>query len=407
MALLHFFKVHKVTVAVSASLLFLFVMIVVSAIAISTRPAQLRGSGTHVMTVYDRGSTQVFLSDAKTVREALAGAGIELDAHDAVEPALDDELIASDYWVNIYRARPVTVVDGALRIKTMTAYQTAERIAKDVGVSLYAEDGVTMDRSVDFAGDGAGIELTITRSVPVTLDLYGKATEIRTLGKTVDDMLREKGIAARECRRTSVDGSTPITAGMYVRVWCEGRQTVSFDEPLLFETERIFDADRFVGYEAVSVKGKDGIQTVSYEIKIVDGVETSRTEIARIITKQAVKQIEVIGIRSYPNALTKAKGAQYYTDSKGVSHRETYYDLDMRRVMQSCGQGGYYTVRIDGVKVDRDGYVIVAANYGRYPKCSVVETSVGPAKVYDTGGFAERHPDGFDIATDWSRVDGI
>jgi len=28
------------------------------------------------------------------------------------------------------------------------------------------------------------------------------------------------------------------------------------------------------------------------------------------------------------------------------------------------------------------------------------------AKVYDTGGFAATHPDGFDLATDWSRVDG-
>jgi hypothetical protein len=75
--------------------------------------------------------------------------------------------------------------------------------------------------------------------------------------------------------------------------------------------------------------------------------------------------------------------------------------------MQACGQGGYYTVRVDGVKVDRDGYAIIAANYGRYPRCSIVETSVGPGKVYDTGGFAAVHPDGFDIATDWSRADGI
>ncbi len=75
--------------------------------------------------------------------------------------------------------------------------------------------------------------------------------------------------------------------------------------------------------------------------------------------------------------------------------------------MQACGQGGYYTVRVDGIKVDRDGYVIIAANLGRYPRCSVTETSVGPAKVYDTGGFALRHPEGFDIATDWTNYNGI
>ena len=115
----------------------------------------------------------------------------------------------------------------------------------------------------------------------------------------------------------------------------------------------------------------------------------------------------VIGIRNDGTGLTQSKGAQFWTDTKGVSHRETYYDLNMSVVMQSCGQGGHYSVRPDGAKVDNQGYVIVAANYANYPKCSIVETSIGPAKVYDTGGFAARFPYGFDLATDWSKPDGI
>jgi hypothetical protein len=75
--------------------------------------------------------------------------------------------------------------------------------------------------------------------------------------------------------------------------------------------------------------------------------------------------------------------------------------------MQSCGQGGRYLVRPDGAKVDDQGYIIVAANYSSYPKCSIVETSLGLAKVYDTGGFAARFPYGFDLATDWSTADGM
>jgi hypothetical protein len=118
-------------------------------------------------------------------------------------------------------------------------------------------------------------------------------------------------------------------------------------------------------------------------------------------------QTEVIGIRNDGSGLTQSKGAQLYTDSKGVAHRETYYDLNMSVVMRSCGQGGYYTVRPDGAKVDAQGYIIVAANYSIYPKCSIIETSLGLGKVYDTGGFAIKHPYGFDLATDWTRLDGI
>ena len=106
------------------------------------------------------------------------------------------------------------------------------------------------------------------------------------------------------------------------------------------------------------------------------------------------------------NALTVSKGAQVFVDSDGVAHRETYYDLPMNIVIGACGAGGTYTIRSDGAKVDQDGYVLVAANLGSYPRCTVVETSLGPGKVYDTGGFAAVHPYGFDLATDWTNYNG-
>ena len=108
-----------------------------------------------------------------------------------------------------------------------------------------------------------------------------------------------------------------------------------------------------------------------------------------------------------PNALTKSKGAQVFVDSAGVAHRETYYDLPMNIVIKTCGVGGSYTVRPeDGAKIDQDGYVLVAAGFNAYPRCTVVETSLGLGKVYDTGGFALRHPYGFDLATDWTNYNG-
>lgn len=360
-----------------------------------------------LMTVYDRGTTISFLTEAKTISEALEQADIDLDVRDTVEPARDETLVATEYYVNIYRARPVIVNDGNTRVKVMTPFQTAARIAQDANISLYPEDGAEVSRSEEFIGDGAGLQLTITRAVPFVLDLYGSKNETRTRSETVGDMLREKGITLGEIDHVSVLLDTPITVNMQVRVWREGIQTISVEQQTGFPTEIIYDADRPLGYRAISTPGVSGVQTVSYEVEIKNGVEVRRTELARIQTKQPRKQVLAIGIKGLENGLTKAKGAHYFTDSRGISHRETYYDLNMSVVMQSCGQGGRYTVRFDGMKIDSDGYVIIAANYSRYPKCSVVETSVGPGKVYDTGGFAVRHPEGFDLATDWSRADGI
>jgi uncharacterized protein YabE (DUF348 family) len=370
-------------------------------------PAQAQPAGKKLLTVYDRGVTQSFLTDKTTIGAALDEAGILLDGRDAVEPRKAEELVASQYRVNIYRARPVMVVDGPQRIKVMTPYQTAARIAADAKVQLYDADTAQLSRSTDYVGDGAGLTMTIQRATPFFLDLYGNRTEVRTQAKTLGAMLQEKKIVLGQNGRTSLPLDTTISQGLEVRVWREGRQTITVDQPIAFETERIFDADREIGYKQVQTPGKVGTEAVTYEIEIRDGRELSRVQIASIVTKHPVKQIEIIGIKPGPNALTKSKGAQYFTDSNGVSHRETYYDLPMNVVMNACGQGGYYTIRPgDGAKVDRDGYVLVAANYGNYPRCSIVETSMGPGKVYDTGGFAVRHPHGFDLATDWTNYDG-
>jgi uncharacterized protein YabE (DUF348 family) len=359
-----------------------------------------------LITVYDRNTKSSFLTSQTTIEAALKVNGIELDPRDTVEPSRDEELIANDYQVNIYRARPVFVIDGSTRIKIMTPYQVPERIAKDAGITMYSEDTTSLKPSEDFVGDGAGLQMSIDRAIPISLDLYSKKTEVRTQGETVGNMLKEKGIELGVNGRVSVPLTTPITAGMEIRVWQEGKQTVTLDRAIAFGKQHIQDADRPIGYRVVSTPGIEGVETLTYEIEVKDGIEVSRKQIASIVTIQPVKQVEIIGIKLGPNALTKSKGAQMWTDSKGVTHRETYYDLNMSRVMQACGQGGYYEVRFDGVKVDRDGYVIIAANFGRYPRCSLTETSVGMAKVYDTGGFAATHPDGFDIATDWSKADG-
>lgn len=359
-----------------------------------------------LISVYDQGEERTFLTTTDTLGEALAEQGIVVDGRDTVEPDVTSELIAPEYHVNVYRARPVVVEDGAVRIQVITPYVTPQHIVAAAQLTLYTEDETRFLQTPDIIGDGPALVLRIDRATPFDLDLYGRTSEVRTQATTVEEMLEEKGISLGELDRVSVGLAAPITAGMDVRVWREGKQTITVDEPIPFETELVFDADREIGYRAVTAPGSAGIWAVSYEIEIKDGVELSRNEIARLVTKQPTKQVETVGVKPGPNALTKSKGAHYFVDSRGISHRETYYDLPMNVVMQACGQGGYYTVRSDGVKIDRDGYVIIAANYSRYPRCTVVETSVGLAKVYDTGGFALRHPEGFDIATDWTNYDG-
>ena len=377
---------------------------VVSLAGVPTTPTHAENE--RVVTVYHDGIEQTIVTDAQTVGEALDRAKVTLNPHDSVEPARDTQLVAPGYSVNVYRARPVTVVDGFQRSTIMTSHTSAREIAEAAGLTLYDEDNYTIDRIDEFVGEGGvGLKLTIDRATLLRLVLYGKTAEIRTQATTVGELMAERNIILAPEDGANLPATTPVTAGLSLEVWRNGVQTATNEEEVPFTTKQVRDNDKPAGYREVQTPGVKGKKMVTYQIEMRDGKEVSRKVIQSVVTQAAKEQVEIIGAKPNGGGLTKAKGVFHHVDSRGVTHRETYYDLPMGGVMRACG-GGTYSVRADGAKVDQDGYILVAANLNRYPRCSVVETSLGPGKVYDTGGFAAVHPDGFDLATDWSNYDG-
>lgn len=402
-----FFREHRFKLLLASALLLALSFIWVGNANADDGESTTRNG--RLVTFHDRGSQKVILTHANSVKEALNDADIVIAAEDTVEPKLDTELVATDYAVNIYRARPVIVVDGAVRQKIMTAAQTSSSIVESADVpALRDEDKTTTtanDNMSDIITDGASTVLTIDRATEFTLQLYGKPTTAYTHESTVGEMLNQKGVKLAANDTVSVSQDMPVAAGMTVAIWREGAQTATVEEPIAFPIRQVLDVDQPIGYKSVQTPGANGKKSVTYQITATSGRETGRKAIQTVTLEQPKEQIEIIGAKP-GNGLTKSKGAQQFTDSKGVAHRETYYDLPMNVVMSACG-GGTYTIRAaDGAKVDKDGYILVAANLKNYPRCSIVETSMGPGRVYDTGGFAVKHPHGFDLATDWTNNDG-
>jgi uncharacterized protein YabE (DUF348 family) len=259
-------------------------------------------SSGRLVTVHDRGVQTSVLTDAVTVGDALRQAGVTLNESDAVEPAADTKLVASQYDINVYRARPVIVIDSNTKQKVITPYQTGEQIAKSAGITLYDEDTTLLTRNEDIVSDGAGLRLTVDRAVPFTFNLYGTTALARTQGGTVGEMLKEKGVTLGASDRVSPDVSTVLAEGLAVRVWREGKQTIAVDEAISYSIEQIQDGDQYVGYSAVKTSGQPGARSVTYEIIVQDGAEVGRTEIASITTKKPIAQIEIVGakIRTVP-----------------------------------------------------------------------------------------------------------
>jgi uncharacterized protein YabE (DUF348 family) len=259
--------------------------------------ASSAAAGKRLITIHDDGQDKGILTRATTLRQAMAEADIHLDANDTVEPGLDEQLVGNNYEANIYRARPVTIVDGAVRTKLMSPYRTASQIVKQAGMTLQDEDTTQIDANTNVVTEGSGVSLTITRATPFTLVLYGKQVPAYTQAKTVADMLKEKKITLTKDDTLSVAQSTPLTKGLIVELWRNGKQTQTVEEEVNFDTEKVQDSARDSSYHEVKTPGEKGKRTVTYEIMMKNGVEVGRAVIQSVVTAEPKKQVEIVGTK--------------------------------------------------------------------------------------------------------------
>ena len=312
----------------------------------------------HFVTFYDDGNKPTVKTTASTVKDALDKAGYEISVGDKVEPAYDTKIDGNNFFINIYRARPAVVKVGVNERYIMTASSGARAIVEDAGFLVYDGDEIKISQS---------------------------------------DNLLETGVATvYEVKRN-------------------GGRTMTVEREIPFTEKTVKDYSIAPGQKMVKQFGEVGLKVSNYEVLYVDGEEVSRELISENVVREPVERIVAVGASAIERRpLTAGMGVNIYTakksDGSAVERKETYYDLPMSVVMQNaarmCGVAPTYTVREDGAKIDADGFVLVAANLTKYPRCSTVETSLGPGKVYDTGGFAAVNSEQFDLATDWTNKDG-
>ena len=346
------------------------------ALADATKPATKAGE--KLVTIYDRGAEKTIVTKARTIREALKLAKFSIDERqDVVEPSLDSEMVAEKYNINIFRARPITIVDGNKRLKVTTAEQTPALIAKAAGIEVFEEDKTTLSNSDNMAVDGANMVMKIDRASMVNFVLYGKESVIRTHAKTVGELLKEKNINPKKDDTLSVGRSAKIIPGMKIELWRNGKQTITAEEDVKFEVEKVQDANRDSGYREVKQAGENGKKNVTYEIEMKNGVEVSRKEIASVVTKEPKKQIEIVGTKSstsfsgsFSEALARLRSCEgSYTSNTGNGYYGAY-QFDKR----TWGNYGGYELASDApaaVQDEKAWQTYKARGWQPWPTCKV------------------------------------
>lgn len=280
--------------------------------------------------------------------------------------------------------------------------------AVGVGVIIFAIILVLGRQSDTFARDDGGAR---QEEHFVTLEDGETTVTVKTSARTVGELLKRAGVEVTEADIVNPGLETEIDGDFAVSVW-RARPVVILDgasEQYLMTTEQ--DAREIVIKYGREIYEEDEVEVVEgYDFLAMGPAYTYNVIRNHVEPEPEPEPVMDLTSKLDVSPLTAVRGVnQYYVtvNERTVYRKETYYDLPMSGVMaiaaRECGAEAYYEVREDGVKVDAEGYVLVAADLNRYPRCTVVETSLGLGKVYDTGSFALTNAEQFDLATDWTN----
>jgi uncharacterized protein YabE (DUF348 family) len=239
---------------------------------------------------------QIVPSKEDTVGQLLKKLNIKLNPGDVVEPTPTTHIDQDQFRINIYRAVPVEVVDGDHHSFTFSAYKTPRSVAQQAGTSLYPEDVITTKPVQNFLQTGAiGEQVVVQRARPVNVDLYGTQVTMRTQAQTVGGLMREKGIRLIKGDQVSPATDTPLTPDTKITFLRTGTKTETVTEAIDMPVQVVNDPTLAYGTSAIRQEGSSGQHVVTYQVSIVNNIETGRTVLQDVITKPPVTEVKVVG----------------------------------------------------------------------------------------------------------------
>jgi uncharacterized protein YabE (DUF348 family) len=251
-----------------------------------------------MVSLYADGQEKVFSSEAKSVGDVLRKSGVKLGVNDLVEPSAGTAISGSHFNVNVYRSRPVLVVDGAKSYHIRSAYQSPRLLALAAGLSVYAEDKYRSEVITDIVqSDTIGERVTLQRATPVTVKVDGKTRQIRTQGKVLGEAIKNADIAIGPKDTISKPLAAPVVPGMTVAITRVSEAVITQTQTLPRSVKTVPDGNLYRGQSQVKVPGSDGQKTITYKVHYLDGVETSRQQLQVLSETAPVTKVVNFGTK--------------------------------------------------------------------------------------------------------------
>ncbi|MFC4605453.1 transglycosylase family protein [Rhodococcus kronopolitis] len=239
------------------------------------------------------GETVALRTMSSDVSGVLRDAGYTVGDKDVVAPSTDAK-VADGETVVLRRAREVTLtVDGEPRTLWTTALTVDEALSQE---RLGGDVHVSASRSQRLPLEGAALDVVSPKLVRL-LDGAAAPAEVRLAAPTVGDLLTAHGAPLEAADIVEPAVETPVVDGMQVTV--TRTRTENRTETLPFEPEpqRIEDPTMNMSRTVVENAGAPGVHDVTFAVTTVNGVESGRTEIGKVVTTPGQPKVVRVGAK--------------------------------------------------------------------------------------------------------------
>jgi uncharacterized protein YabE (DUF348 family) len=348
-----------------------------------------RPSDSHVVFLFDSGKKQTIDTKAPTVGDLINRLNLHLIPQDVVEPALDTPIVEDNFRVNIYHARPVTIVDGGNKIVTLTAQKSPREVADAAGLKVKPDDIATFSQG-DIRNNTIGEQVVVSRATPIALNLYGTQVQSYTQAKTVEGILAEKHIKLDHGESVKPDASTKVTPNMQVFILAKGSRVETVEQAVQFPEQIVNDITLSFGTTVVRQKGQDGKLEVTYLITAKNGVEANRTVIQQALIQPPVPQITARGAAIDINGDKSAVMAQ-----AGIASSDyAYVNFIVSHESGWCAtkaQGEHYCPAVPDDAMTPNGYGLCQSTPGYKMATAGADWQTNPiTQLHWCSGYAQR-----------------
>ncbi len=260
-----------------------------------------------VVYIHDGESVTTFKTAKLTVGEALEEAEIIPGEFDIVDPALDAK-IEGGMEIYITRAVPLTLIVDGVQEEVHTLSKTVGALLLEREITCVGFDTVLPSAETELT---PGMEIVVNHSKNITFVGDGKTEIVSTLTNSVSEMIAAMGLSLSEEDFTEPAMETPLSDGLEVRLVRVTKKTVTDTESVGYEIEEKTTSALVKGKTRIAQAGKNGVRTNTYSVVLHDGEEVSRELVSSEITRKPVNKIIEKGTaaKTTPKATAKPSTA--------------------------------------------------------------------------------------------------